>query len=137
LEGLRGEDSIAELCRREGIAQNLYLFAGVLGHLETPERPASLGMRLTFRNPLPVEVRHLLDEIVILHGAVWPNGERNSSLGTGTSIGGCGFAAVVLRSDRPASAVHRAMLVRYLITVRRHARPALKVSDLPPAPAAE
>ena len=25
LEGLRGEDSIAELCRREGIAQNLSL----------------------------------------------------------------------------------------------------------------
>ena len=24
LEGLRGEDSIAELCRREGIAQNVY-----------------------------------------------------------------------------------------------------------------
>src|SRR6267143_5219178 len=24
LEGLRGEDSIAELCRREGIVQNLY-----------------------------------------------------------------------------------------------------------------
>jgi len=24
LEGLRGEDSIAELCRREGISQNLY-----------------------------------------------------------------------------------------------------------------
>ena len=24
LEGLRGEDSISELCRREGIAQNLY-----------------------------------------------------------------------------------------------------------------
>ena len=24
LEGLRGEDSIAELCRREGVAQNLY-----------------------------------------------------------------------------------------------------------------
>src|ERR1700719_3020968 len=24
VEGLRGEDSIAELCRREGIAQNLY-----------------------------------------------------------------------------------------------------------------
>jgi transposase len=24
LEGLRGEDSIAELCRREGINQNLY-----------------------------------------------------------------------------------------------------------------
>jgi len=24
LEGLRGEESIAELCRREGIVQNLY-----------------------------------------------------------------------------------------------------------------
>lgn len=24
LEGLRGEDTVAELCRREGIAQNLY-----------------------------------------------------------------------------------------------------------------
>ena len=24
LEGLRGEDSVAEICRREGIAQNLY-----------------------------------------------------------------------------------------------------------------
>jgi len=24
LDGLRGEDSIAELCRREGIGQNLY-----------------------------------------------------------------------------------------------------------------
>jgi len=24
LEGLRGEDSIAELCRKEGIAQSLY-----------------------------------------------------------------------------------------------------------------
>ena len=24
LEGLRGEDSIAELCRREGISSNLY-----------------------------------------------------------------------------------------------------------------
>jgi len=26
LDGLRGEDSIAELCRREGIYQNLYYF---------------------------------------------------------------------------------------------------------------
>jgi transposase len=26
LEGLRGEDSIAELCRKEGINQNLYYF---------------------------------------------------------------------------------------------------------------
>ncbi len=34
LEGLRGEDSIAELCRKEGIAQNLYCpSSGISGHL--------------------------------------------------------------------------------------------------------
>src|SRR6516164_6044771 len=43
LEGLRGEDSIAELCRKEGINQNLYyrwskefLEAGRLSALEGP-----------------------------------------------------------------------------------------------------
>ena len=43
LEGLRGEDSIAELCRKEGINQNLYyrwskefLEAGDCGSLGTP-----------------------------------------------------------------------------------------------------
>jgi len=29
LEGLRGEDSISSLCRREGISANLYTIAGV------------------------------------------------------------------------------------------------------------
>ena len=40
LDGLRGEDSIAELCRKEGIAQSLYyswskefLEAGKKGHV--------------------------------------------------------------------------------------------------------
>ena len=37
LEGLRGEYSIAELCRREGIAESLYyLVEGVPGGWETP-----------------------------------------------------------------------------------------------------
>ena len=31
LDGLRGEDSIAELCRREGIAQSLYYLRGLSG----------------------------------------------------------------------------------------------------------
>src|SRR5258708_31928766 len=59
-----------------------------------PERAASLGMRLTFGNPLPVEVRHLLDEIVILqqYGPVGPNGERKLIAGNwNASIGGCWF----------------------------------------------
>src|SRR5436305_12098258 len=38
LEGLRGEDSIAELCRREGIAQNLY-YRWSKDFLEAPLRP--------------------------------------------------------------------------------------------------
>jgi transposase len=50
LSGLRGEESIAELCRREGIAQSLYsswskefLVAGkrrLGGRHRTPRRPA-------------------------------------------------------------------------------------------------
>ena len=31
LDGLRGEDSIAELCRKEGIAQNVEIFGGRYG----------------------------------------------------------------------------------------------------------
>jgi transposase len=31
LEGLRGEPSVSDLCRREGIASNLYLSAAVAG----------------------------------------------------------------------------------------------------------
>ena len=30
LEGLRGEDSISELCRREGISPNVYYIYGLL-----------------------------------------------------------------------------------------------------------
>src|ERR1700704_982084 len=60
LEGLRGEDSIAELCRREGIVQNLYYLVEGLsrGREEAPgwryrpggdvgrsEGPASRGWR--------------------------------------------------------------------------------------------
>jgi transposase len=32
LEGLRGEESIATLCRREGIVANLYYLYGLLPH---------------------------------------------------------------------------------------------------------
>ena len=49
LDGLRGENSIAELCRREGIVQNLYyrwskefLEAGTLGAPLSPRRMAEI-----------------------------------------------------------------------------------------------
>src|SRR6266436_6171418 len=50
LEGLRGEDSIAELCRREGIVQNLYYrwskdFLGPGRDLGRGQGPASRGQR--------------------------------------------------------------------------------------------
>jgi nicotinamidase-related amidase len=35
-------------------------------HLEVSERAAALGVRLALRDALPVEVGHLLDEVVIL-----------------------------------------------------------------------
>ena len=58
LSGLRGEDSIAELCRREGIVQNLhyrwskeFLEAGKLaappaGRLTAPQRCARASLNL-------------------------------------------------------------------------------------------
>jgi transposase-like protein len=45
LDGLRGEDSIAELCRREGIVQSLYYRAG----RRTSSRRARSGWPATRR----------------------------------------------------------------------------------------
>jgi transposase len=44
LEGLRGEDSIAELCRKEGINQNLY-YRWSKEFLEAGKKPARRGSR--------------------------------------------------------------------------------------------
>ena len=50
LEGLRGEESIVELCRREGIVQNLYyLTAG----RRTFSKPARSSWRATRRGLQP------------------------------------------------------------------------------------
>jgi len=46
LEGLRGEASIAELCRREGIASSMYY-----GWSKEFSRPARRGSRATRRVP--------------------------------------------------------------------------------------
>ena len=43
LDGLRGESSIAELCRREGIAEGLYYTVG----RRSSSKPASVGWRAT------------------------------------------------------------------------------------------
>src|SRR3990172_7018591 len=57
LEGLKGEESIAELCRREGISPNLYytwskefLEAGKKRLLGDTKREASSGEVLSLRN---------------------------------------------------------------------------------------
>jgi hypothetical protein len=67
-----------------------------------PERATSFGMRLTFGNPLPIEVRHLLDEVMILqqYGTVAPNCERKLiAWDWNPCIGCCGFVAVVLHDS--------------------------------------
>ncbi len=48
LEGLRGEDSIAELCRREGIASSMYY-----GWSNCSWRPARNGLQATRPGPPP------------------------------------------------------------------------------------
>ena len=91
LEGLRGEDSIAELCRREGINQNLYchpLVEGLPGG-RIPTRPSRycphqfsvhgpvghVGKKKrlagdTAREATSDEVRHLRSEALALKEAV-------------------------------------------------------------------
>ena len=58
--------------------RGLGVLADVLGHLELAERAAALGVGLPLRDALPVEVGHLLDEVVILQQdrAVGPDGQR-------------------------------------------------------------
>ena len=46
LEGLRGEDSIAELCRREGIVQNLY-YRWSKDFLEAGKKPGDTARAAT------------------------------------------------------------------------------------------
>src|ERR1700722_12101903 len=40
--------------------------ADVLGHLEMSKGSAALGMRLTLRDAFAIEVRHLLDQVMIV-----------------------------------------------------------------------
>ena len=58
LDGLRGESSIAELCRREGIAESLY-YSWSKDFLEAGKKRLAGD---TARNATTDEVRHLRDE---------------------------------------------------------------------------
>ena len=77
--------------------RGLGVHADVLGHSEVAECTAPLGMRLPLGNPLPVEVRHLLDEIVILQQdrTVGTNGQRVLVARYGDSRVGCRRLAIL------------------------------------------
>jgi transposase len=66
LEGLRGEDSIAELCRREGINQNLY-YRWSKEFLEAGKKRLAGD---TAREATSDEVRHLRSEALALKEVV-------------------------------------------------------------------
>ena len=66
LDGLRGEDSIAELCRREGINQNLY-YRWSKEFLEAGKKRLAGD---TAREATSDEVRHLRHEALALKEAV-------------------------------------------------------------------
>jgi transposase len=66
VEGLRGEDSIAALCRREGIAQNLY-YRWSKEFLEAGKKRLAGD---TAREATSDEVRHLRHEALALKEVV-------------------------------------------------------------------
>ena len=66
LEGLRGEDSIAELCRREGIATSLYYSWSRRGRREWSPKPVPDRALTTSRGQRPAD-RCRLESIVPLH----------------------------------------------------------------------
>ena len=74
LEGLRGEDSIAELCRREGIVQNLY-YRWSKDFLEAGKK------RLPQRGVSMTEIDHWLERLYwvamisvpLLYDLGWPH----------------------------------------------------------------
>jgi len=66
LDGLRGEDSIAELCRREGINQNLY-YRWSKEFLEAGKKRLAGD---TAREATSDEVRHLRHEALALKEVV-------------------------------------------------------------------
>ena len=66
LDGLRGEDSIAELCRREGIAQSLY-YSWSKEFLEAGKKRLAGD---TAREATSTEVKGLRKEAVVLKEVV-------------------------------------------------------------------
>ncbi len=76
--------------RRPGVG------AHVPGDPEGAERPAALGVRLALRDPLPVEIGHLLHQVVVLQQdrAIRSDGQRMLHAGDGRTAvrrGGAGL----------------------------------------------
>ena len=72
LDGLRGESSIAELCRREGIAESLY-YAG----RRSSWRPASGVWRVTRRGRRPMGRSRTFDVRRRSSRRSWPSKRSN------------------------------------------------------------
>jgi len=102
LAGHRGEPDQRVRLRFRLEHRGLGVGADILGHLEVTEGPGTLRVGLALRNPFPVEVGHLLDEVVVLQqdGPIGPHGERVLVAGYGDpGIGCCGFAVVVFHGN--------------------------------------
>ena len=63
LDGLRGEASIAELCRREGIAESLYYYAWSKEFLEAGKRRLAGGTAWAATNGEVKDLRHDAQEL--------------------------------------------------------------------------
>ena len=98
LEGLRGEDSIAELCRREGIAPNLY-YRWSKDFLEAGKKRLAGD---TARAATSDEVNDLRREAMALKEVVADNKMQLNQVRYTTTIEGCALLAQSpLPSNRP------------------------------------
>jgi|TARA_B100001971_G_C18190356_1_gene538216 transposase len=76
IDGLRGEVSIAELCRREGIAQNLY-YRWSKDFMESGKKRLS-GDTMREANTTEVQALSLFlsNQIIVAHGGTIDNGNN-------------------------------------------------------------
>ena len=80
------------------------VFADVVGHFEVAERATALGMRLAFRDAFPVELGHLLDQVVILQQDRTVGADRQRLFVTGCGDARVGGGVALRDFSRPHGA---------------------------------
>ena len=118
LEGLRGEDSIAELCRREGIVQNLY-YRWSKDFLEAGKKRLAGD---TARAATSDEVKELRREAANTAGAVGSGWTSRTSMPDGSWARASRTASAGFVLDALEQALQRMAHRRFVERVKCHLR---------------